>query len=64
MQYAIVMYTRGVRETKEEALENMVIRVNAYLSVGWELNGGLCVDQGTFYQAVKSEGTIIPQENN
>ena len=55
MKYDIITYTRGVNESKEEAAKNMAAKVNSYLEKGWELNGGLFVDDKTFYQSIKFE---------
>ncbi|MBP3255157.1 MAG: DUF1737 domain-containing protein [Clostridia bacterium] len=63
MQYAIVMHTRGLNETREDAINSMTVKVNAYLNEGWELNGGLAVDKDTFYQSVKCDPSATKENN-
>ena len=53
----------GIFETREDAINSMTVKVNAYLNEGWELNGGLTVDKDTFYQSVKCDPSATKENN-
>lgn len=52
MEYRIVRYARKTNETIEEAMRNFEEILNKKIAEGWQLVGGLCVDNGAFYQAI------------
>lgn len=52
MQYKIIRYARKTTETIEEALVKFEKEINDLLAEGWQIFGGIAVENGVFYQAM------------
>ena len=52
MEYILIRYARKTSESIEEAIANFEEIINRKIKEGWQLLGGVSVDNGVFYQAM------------
>lgn len=52
MEYKIIRYVRKTNETTEQAIKAFEELMNEKLAEGWQILGGIAVENGAFYQAI------------
>ena len=52
MRYEIIRYARKTNESMEEAIKNFQEIMDKKLQEGWQVLGGIAVENGALYQAI------------